>query len=245
MAPWSGTFLSAAFLAPPPFWSTLPGLLVQWRDAGLLDRGIARWLDLRPDLVSYDAVMAGPPSSETHWEGGIATLLDHVSRETLTQPRFPVEWVHGQGELSVDFMVNPDDSVGVYLNAPYSDVYQLQPLETGQSNIDRFVDAACALFSPTVFVVGKIDEEAQLPGLTEVRSLPDDWAFYGAGVSQHLFPLLSAFSAKADIRRINEVGLFVRWTRWDERPLCPPEWRTTLRQAQTAAGADSGTLHRY
>jgi len=233
MTSWRGTFLSAVYLAPSSFWVALPQLMIKWSDSGLLSRGTARWLDLHPEQVSYEAVMDGPSGFETAWEVNPESLLHHVTRSTLIQVTLPFEWEDGSGELRMDLVVNPDNSVCLYLNAPYASIYEQHPRREGQSNIDRFVNAACMLFSPSVFSVGFIGEEAQLPGITEAEAWPDDWAFYGVGVAEDLFPLVTSLASQAqEIRYVEQGGLFVRWTRWEEHPTSPEAWRLALHQVQ-------------
>lgn len=235
MTAWPGTFLSAVFLAPSKVWTALPGLLARWGDAGLLLRGSAKWLELPPTQVSYEAVMNGPRGYETAWCDGVTSLVEQARKATLLQLSFPIGWEHGQGELTLDLVVNPDNSVGVYLNAPYAEVYEQQPPQMGHLNIERFVSFACLLFAPSEFILGVIGEEARLSGLTEESAWPDDWAFYGADLSKDLLPLLASLSTQAqDIRQVGAGGVFVRWTRWDEPTRSPQEWRWALRRAQAA-----------
>lgn len=235
MTNWPGTFLSAVFVAPSSLWIALPKVLAEWHESGILSSGTAKWMKLPPTQVSYDAVMIGPPCYETAWSDDVTALLEQAIKASLLQLTFSFPWEHGQGQVILDVMVNSDNSVGLYLNAPYSQVYEEQSPQVGHLNIDRFVDLACLMFSPSEFVLGVINEEAQLPGLTEESEWPDDWAFYGVGLSKLLYPLLTSLSTQSpDIRKVHGGGLFVRWTRWEEPTTSPKEWRLVLHQAQTA-----------
>lgn len=234
MTAWPGTLLSAVFLAPSLFWTALPTLLAKWAGTGLLVRGTARWLALHPTQVSYDAVMTGASDLETVWTDDITPLVKQADTAALVQLTFPFKWEHGQGELTMDVVVNADDSVGVYLNAPYSEIYEEQSREIGLANIDRFVMVSCSLFDPSVFSLGYIGEEARFGGLANETHWPDDWAFYGSRLFPSLSPVLASLRTQAqDIRQLDGGGIFVRWTSWEEPPNSPNEWLAAVQQVRS------------
>lgn len=253
MASWEGTSLSAVFLAPPWFWTAVPDLFRLWRDSGLLETGRARWRDLLPAQATYETIMTLLPDHETQWRDGSEDLAEYARHYTFLGLEFPFSWAHGAGESRIALVFFKDNSVSVYFDAPYSDVYEEQPPSVRRDNLSRFVDAACLLFHPSVFVTGAIGEEAQFSGLAALLSdaeqplawafeglLPDDWAFYGAELTRYLAPALTPDLRRSarEVRDLPGGGLFVRWTEWDDPPGGPPAWRTALAEARRRLRAD-------
>jgi len=231
MTDWEGTYLSAAFLAPPRVWSDLPNLLTMWQQSGLISSGRAQWLQLLPDQVSYERIMDGQEVFEVEWRNGEGHLSALSSRFSLSTIVFPFAWYHEVGQLMINIMVYPDSSVGVYLNAPYQSIYEDVPSDVGGRNIALFLDAACTIFAPDTFLVGCIQEEAQFSGINPLINggqLPADWAFYGTAIGASL-QSTGAFTAQPlEVRTFPGNGLFVRWTEWDEPPNSPVEWQESV-----------------
>lgn len=228
---WEGTFLNGTFLAPARFWRELPGLMSQWQRSGLLAQGKGEWLQLPPEKAGYDQVMEGHPVKEMTWTQTQGDLGDLARSHTLLRLVFPFAWEHGPGELLLEPMVQPDNSVELLLSAPYSSLYEEQAPAVGLANIERFAEVACQLFVSSLFLTGELNEEVHLGGLQALLAeerLPADWAFYGAPLAGIL---RNHLDARATVRDLPGGGIFVRWTTWDQPAQSPEAWQQALVQA--------------
>jgi hypothetical protein len=251
---WTGTHLSAAFLATESWWNVLPSVLRGWQDAGLMQKGTSDWLELSPTAVSHEAIMEGSPAHEEPWNGGPAQLEELARNLTLSRLVFPFTWAHGEGEIMLDAIVHEDDSVGVNLSAPYLEMYEERDQRTARTNLRLFLEAACSLFVPETFLFGSIGEEAwagpldtvlagpQLPNDSAFYGtrLPNDWAFYGTRLMSHLGwgPLAEQLHSVRELRVFPGGGLFVRWTDWTEKTWAPDAWQAALVRAARELSAD-------
>lgn len=236
MSSWYGSFLSAAWLGVGDFWCRLPTTLGRWQWTGMLETGTAYWLDLPPTKATYQAIMDGPDQSMEVWSAGVSRLVDIARHNTLDRLVLPFRWEHGSGEIAVHFMIFPDNSTGMYLNAPYQDIYEEQEPNIAHSNLARFTEAACLMFDPLTCLIGVMGEEAQVPPrsmLATASAELADWAFYGRELTALLRPTLSAdLEAQArDLRHLPGGGLFVSWTEWIGQRMAPSDWRSAVEAA--------------
>jgi len=234
--------LVATFLATRHLWLDVPRLLAAWQDAGVMRQGVATWFDVPLEQISYDVVMDGRGlgSFESRWKNGPAELIPLAQQFALSTLDFTFNWVDTTGSMLLRLSVNEDNSVELYMDTPTSDLFYGQTKQVGEQNLHRFVDFACALFAPRVFIVGYIDVEAALGSLdgllSGTRRVPDDWAFYGAGIAPYLERVLPSLQSQPkEVRQLPTNGLFVRWSDWGQskwdRPKAFKEWKTAIDEA--------------
>ncbi|MDP3487138.1 MAG: hypothetical protein Q8S19_04295, partial [Bacillota bacterium] len=172
-------------------------------------------------------------SYETSWDGGAEALADRATTHTLVGLEVPFEWEEGTGAIRMHIIVNDDDSLAIYVDAPYFEVYERHPQHHGVANIERFIRLASCVFAPSVFLYGHIGVESYLPSLQNILALraeiTDDWAFYGKDLVPHLRILDTLRHQAVQCTEIGQDGVFVRWSNWWQNAYSPQAWKDSLK----------------
>lgn len=242
--------VAVSFVTTSRVWAALPDVLAMWHSAGIMDRGTATWWDVAPADLTYAALMDSPglPTHQTSWRGGLSDLVAEGRRYAPHTLQVPISWPHGagvEGGLMFHFDVGRDESVELQVETSLVELFDGLTDQDGRDNLHRFIDIACLLFEPRVFVIGHLDVEASLGDLADLiggrARPPTDWAFYGAALTPSLRQPLRAFRARVrEAREIPEGGLFVRWTDWgrvaQRRP--PASWTNVVATALARLGRE-------
>lgn len=237
---WKGSLLSAVFLLTGDIGSAWPAVIDAWAAAGLLDVGKATVLELPVERVTYESVMSGPGSREIAWDReSVFKVLLWLRQRLAVRLLLPLADTPDLEEVRVDVVANPDDSLSVYIEAPYDAVCATGTEGDQARRFRAFLNTSCRFFAPDLFLVGYVGEEARLDSLSDLLRDPDrvaDWAFYGRAVVPTLGRGPQNYRAARDWRRVGVSGLFVRWSDWAQGPGAPDFWRDAVRSGLGQVG---------
>jgi len=235
---WKGTFLNSAFLIPSGA-GAWPEVLSDWAVTGLLRRGSADLIDLRPCAATSREVLKSRSVPRINWTNNADALL-HASEENfVSRITLPVDGSESIHEMWVDAMVNSDDTLTVYVSVPFEAAYALQSQEVRATNLRLFIDITCRMLPRAACLVGAIGEELVIDGLDDARQNPErfvDWAFYGTWMTTELKRVFSNHVAEeraraSEWRELDDRALFVRWTEWEQPIWAPAEWTSAVASA--------------
>jgi len=227
---WKGTRLGAAFLVlgGARLW---PEIFQSWAMSGLLNSGEAVLFGVSPQRVTFGVVQN---LEEASWLPRIAWQENPAPLAAATRDAFPWEltlFLHqsvGLAEVKLHFVVNQDDTLTIYIEAPYEEVFGVHGVRCRQGNLHRFITTSTWFFLPELCSVGVIDEESRIDGLTHILACPEkvaDWAFYGRAMTRILAVVLRRSPVQpSDCRAIASGGMFVRWSDWGSTSAAPPAW---------------------
>lgn len=230
---WTGTWLSAAFLATTDIRNKWGALLNQWAESGMLECGKASLITMPPSQVTFESFQDPSYEPDIDWCSGPAGILPKLESHLFVHLFLVVTNSNALKEVRLDVNVNRDNSVTISVSAPYQEIYAEQPYDTRIASLNQFIDVCCRLFNPNLFVIGIVDEEARIDGVASLKNEQHrvaDWVFYGAEMTSILKS--TGYQSQAvpkEWRDLRDGGLFVRWSDWEaihEQP--PGTWQETV-----------------